>query len=121
LAQKSEGEKKGRGRRGRGGNGDAKYVNQDFIHNKTGDYATNYDMGEFLYRLHFLAQLNEVPIRVGIAPFGYLVAGITAFLFLFALITGLLLHWIKLYLIFLLSARSVNGKRFGQICIRLWG
>lgn len=96
LAQKSEGEKKGRGRRGRGGNGDAKYVNQDFIHNKTGDYATNYDMGEFLYRLHFLAQLNEVPIRVGIAPFGYLVAGITAFLFLFALITGLLLHWDKI-------------------------
>src|SRR5690606_22008134 len=55
-----------------------------------------YDMGEFLYRLHFLAQLNEVPIRIGIAPFGYLIAGITAFLFLFALITGLLLHWDKI-------------------------
>jgi len=96
LAQKTVEAKKVKGRRGRGGEGDGKYINHDFIHNKTGDYSTSYDMGEFLYRLHFLAQLNEVPIRVGIAPFGYLVAGITAFLFLFALITGLLLHWDKI-------------------------
>jgi len=93
--QKNSGDnKKGRGRRG--GASDAKYFNHDFVSNKSGDYSTNYDMGEFLYRLHFLAQLNEVPIRVGIAPFGYLVAGITSFLFLFALITGLLLHWDKI-------------------------
>jgi len=52
-------------------------------------------MGEFLYRLHFLAQLNVVPLRMG-APFGYLLAGIVSFLFLFALITGLLLHWEKI-------------------------
>lgn len=94
-AKKPEGASKGKGRRGRGGDDDSKYLNHDFIHNKTGDYSANYDMGEFLYRLHFLAQLNEVPIRVGIAPFGYLIAGITSFLFLFALITGLLLHWDK--------------------------
>ncbi len=58
-------------------------------------YADEYDMGEFLYRLHFLAQLNQVPIRLG-APFGYLLAGIVSFMFLFALITGLLLHWEKI-------------------------
>ncbi|MGH2622905.1 MAG: PepSY-associated TM helix domain-containing protein, partial [Sphingobacterium sp.] len=78
------------------GNNDPKYFNYDFLTQKSGDYQSSYDMGEFLYRLHFLAQLNQVPIRIGIAPFGYLVAGITSFLFLFALITGLLLHWEKI-------------------------
>lgn len=87
--------KKGRGR-GRGGNSDSKYFHYDFVQKKSGDYTTNYDMAEFLYRLHFLAQLNEVPIRIGIAPFGYFIAGLTSFLFLFALITGLLLHWDKI-------------------------
>lgn len=96
LAKTPQGAKPANGRRGRGGQGDGRYITHDFVHNKTGDYSTNYDMGEFLYRLHFLAQLNEVPIRIGIAPFGYLIAGITAFLFLFALITGLLLHWDKI-------------------------
>jgi len=48
-----------------------------------------------LYRLHFLAQLNVVPIRLG-APFGYLLAGVVSFIFLFALITGLMLHWDKM-------------------------
>src|SRR5690606_21176495 len=57
----AKGEKKGRRR---GARGDGKYFSYDFVEKKTGDYATNYDMGEFLYRLHFLAQLNEVPIRV---------------------------------------------------------
>ncbi len=93
LTPEKSGEKKGR-RRGR--SGDAKYFNYDFVSKETGDYVQNYDMGEFLYRLHFLAQLNEVPIRVGIAPFGYFIAGLTSFLFLFALITGLLLHWDKI-------------------------
>ncbi|MFB2119528.1 PepSY-associated TM helix domain-containing protein [Parapedobacter sp. 2B3] len=83
-----------RGRRGRG-NGDSAYFQYDFKQNKAGSYAESYDMGEFLYRLHFLAQLNQVPIRIG-TPFGYLVAGIVSFLFLFALITGLLLHWDKI-------------------------
>lgn len=96
LKNNPENSKKGKGKRARREQGDGKYIYQDFLNNKAGDYASNYDMGEFLYRLHFLAQLNEVPIQVGIAPFGYLVAGITAFLFLFALITGLLLHWDKI-------------------------
>lgn len=66
-----------------------------FGQKKAADYADSYDMGEFLYRLHFLAQLNAVPIRLGV-PFGYLLAGIVSFLFLFALITGLMLHWNKI-------------------------
>ncbi|WP_367332163.1 PepSY-associated TM helix domain-containing protein [Sphingobacterium multivorum] len=82
--------------RRRGGDDDSKNFTYNFANKKAGDYVQNYDMGEFLFRLHFLAQLNQVPIRVGIAPFGYLIAGITAFIFLFALITGLLLHWDKI-------------------------
>ncbi len=83
--------------RRRGGDDDSKNFTYNFANKKAGDYVQNYDMGEFLFRLHFLAQLNQVPIRVGIAPFGYLIAGITAFIFLFALITGLLLHWDKIF------------------------
>ncbi len=86
---------KKKGRR-RGGDDDSKNFTYNFANKKSGDYTQNYDMGEFLFRLHFMAQLNQVPIRVGIAPFGYLIAGITAFIFLFALITGLLLHWDKI-------------------------
>jgi uncharacterized iron-regulated membrane protein len=82
-------------RRGRGRNDDSAYFTYDFVNQKQADYGSSYDMGEFLYRLHFLAQLNIVPLRVGI-PFGYLLAGVVSFLFLFALITGLMLHWDKI-------------------------
>jgi len=88
--------KRGRGR-GRGGNDDAAYFSYDFTHKKELDYERGYDMGEFLYRLHFLAPLNAIrlPIPLG-APFGYLLAGVVSFIFLFALLTGLLLHWDKM-------------------------
>src|SRR5690606_32116871 len=88
----AEGQKRGRGRRG---NGDSAFFGYDFQQKKASSYADNYDMGEFLYRLHFLAQLNQVPIKIGY-PFGYALAGLVSFLFLFALITGLLLHWDKI-------------------------
>lgn len=71
------------------------YFYYNFTNQEKKSYSEAYDMGEFLYRLHFLAQLNQVPIKIGY-PFGYVVAGLVAFLFLFALITGLLLHWNKL-------------------------
>src|SRR5690606_17189472 len=58
-------------------------------------YNQEYDMGEFLYRLHFFAQLNKIPLRFG-HPFGYLLASVVAFIFLVALISGLLLHWDKI-------------------------
>jgi len=87
--------KRGRGR-GRGGDDDAAFFTYDFSRQQEADYASSYTIGEFLYRLHFLAQLNQVfPFRIGV-PFGYLLAGIISFIFLFALITGLLLHWNKL-------------------------
>ncbi|TYR36866.1 PepSY domain-containing protein [Sphingobacterium phlebotomi] len=82
-------------RRGRRGGGDATFFYYDFHQERASTYAESYDMGEFLYRLHFLAQLNQVPIRIGM-PFGYTLAGLVSFLFLFALITGLLLHWDKI-------------------------
>ncbi len=72
------------------------YFNYNYLSKTIGNYAENYDLGEFFYRLHFLAPLNQaVPFRLGFA-FGYLIAGIVSFLFLFALITGLLLHWDKI-------------------------
>lgn len=90
----TEGPAKKGGGRGHGRDDDSMYFNYNFARQTSGDYSEVYDMGEFLYRLHFLAQLNAVPIRLG-APFGYLVAGVVSFLFLFALFTGLMLHWNK--------------------------
>ena len=87
-------EKKGR-KRGRRDDGDGAYFKYNFYKGESKTYDQTYDLGEFLYRLHFLAQLNQVPIRIG-TPFGYLVAGLVSFFFLFALITGLLLHWDKI-------------------------
>ncbi|WP_353134386.1 PepSY-associated TM helix domain-containing protein [Pseudopedobacter sp.] len=59
-------------------------------------YAEAYGLSEFLYRLHFLAQLNIIPLPFRLSPFGYLIAGLTAFVFLMALITGILIHWDKI-------------------------
>lgn len=95
LVPKKQPEKKKEKGRGRRREGDGQYFKYNFIKGESKTYEQSYDMGEFLYRLHFLAQLNQVPIRIG-APFGYLLAGIIAFVFLFALITGLLLHWNKI-------------------------
>jgi hypothetical protein len=96
LKPKKKPEKKrGRGR-GRGGDDDSAFFTYDFSKQQEADYASSYTIGEFLYRLHFLAQVNQVfPFRIGV-PFGYLLAGIVSFIFLFALITGLLLHWNKI-------------------------
>ncbi|RNL74439.1 PepSY domain-containing protein [Sinomicrobium pectinilyticum] len=53
-------------------------------------YPGSYSIGEFLYRLHFFAQLNFFGTS------GYLLAGLVAFFFLFAVITGVLVHWNKI-------------------------
>ncbi len=55
---------------------------------RTADYAQTYTLGEFLYRLHFLAQIPY--------PVGYYLSGFTALFFLFAIITGVLVHWKKI-------------------------
>jgi uncharacterized iron-regulated membrane protein len=51
-------------------------------------YAEAYTLGEFLYRLHFFAQ-NPYPI-------GYYLSGLTALFFLFAIVTGIIVHWKKI-------------------------
>jgi len=51
-------------------------------------YEQSYSLGEFLYRLHFLAQIPY--------PVGYYLSGFIALFFLFAIITGVLLHWKKI-------------------------
>ncbi len=55
---------------------------------KTTTYEESYNLGEFIYRLHFLAQIPY--------PYGYYLAGFIALFFLFAIVTGVLLHWKKI-------------------------
>lgn len=55
---------------------------------KTSTYDEAYNLGEFIYRLHFLAQIPY--------PVGYYLSGFIALFFLFAIVTGVLLHWKKI-------------------------
>lgn len=55
---------------------------------KASTYEESYSLGEFLYRLHFLAQIPY--------PVGYYLSGFVALFFLFAIVTGILLHWQKI-------------------------
>lgn len=55
---------------------------------KTSTYVENYNLGEFIYRLHFLAQIPY--------PAGYYLSGFIALFFLFAIVTGVLVHWKKI-------------------------
>ncbi|NMH28692.1 PepSY-associated TM helix domain-containing protein [Flavobacterium silvaticum] len=55
---------------------------------KAETYEESYKIGEFLYRLHFFAQIPY--------PYGYYLSGFTALFFLFAIITGVLVHWKKI-------------------------
>ncbi|WP_419213709.1 PepSY-associated TM helix domain-containing protein [Maribacter sp. X9] len=64
------------------------FFSMDTKDKSTGDYKGTYHLGEFLYRLHFL---DQIPF-----PYGRLLAGLVAFFFLFALITGILVHWNKI-------------------------
>jgi len=50
-------------------------------------YYAFYSFGELLYRLHFF---NQVPIV------GVYIAGFVAFFFLFAIVTGVIIHWKKM-------------------------
>lgn len=60
----------------------------DTVDNTKGSYEGNYHLGEFLYRLHFL---DQIPY-----PYGRYLSGLVAFFFLFAIITGILVHWNKI-------------------------
>lgn len=69
-----------------GREGDFLYL--DFETFKTYSYENSYTLGEFLYRLHFFAQ---VPY-----PSGYFLSGFTALFLFFAVLTGVLVHWKKI-------------------------
>ncbi|WP_339713728.1 PepSY-associated TM helix domain-containing protein [uncultured Kriegella sp.] len=73
---------------GRGRRGNFFYMNMDTFEKK--DYGSNYSLGEFFYRLHFFAQLNLF------GRSGYFLAGLVAFFFLFAVLTGVIVHWKKI-------------------------
>ena len=67
---------------------EAQFLYLDNATYKTSTYAESYNLGEFIYRLHFLAQIPY--------PFGYYLSGFIALFFLFAIVTGVLLHWRKI-------------------------
>lgn len=62
----------------------------DAEENQRTDYTSNYSLGEFFYRLHFFAQLNFY------GRSGYILSGLVALFFLFAVITGVIVHWKKI-------------------------
>lgn len=66
----------------------ASFFYLDPVDKTTGTYYDSYSLGEFLYRLHFL---DQIPY-----PYGRYLAGLVAFFFLFAIITGILVHWDKI-------------------------
>ncbi|SHI53774.1 Uncharacterized iron-regulated membrane protein [Arenibacter nanhaiticus] len=72
----------------KGRRGNFFYLDMDSF--QKNDYASNYSLGEFFYRLHFFAQLNLV------GRSGYFLAGLVAFFFLFAVVTGVIIHWKKI-------------------------
>lgn len=52
------------------------------------DYISSYSLGEFLYRLHFFAQIPY--------PVGYYLSGFSALFLFFIVLTGILIHWKKI-------------------------
>ncbi len=62
------------------------YLDKDTLEEQS--YLSAYTLGEFIYRLHFFAQIPY--------PYGYLLSGFVAFFFLFAIITGTIVHWKKI-------------------------
>ncbi len=65
------------------------YFNLNTITYKKSDYYAFYSLGELLYRLHFLDQIPFI---------GIYLSGISAMFLLFAIITGLIIHWNKILL-----------------------
>ncbi|PQJ21902.1 PepSY domain-containing protein [Tenacibaculum sp. SG-28] len=63
------------------------YFYTDIITKDTKTYEEQYSLGEFLYRLHFLQQIPSI---------GVYLAGLISLFFLFAIITGTIVHWKKI-------------------------
>ena len=64
------------------------YFYLDPLTYKSYTYLKSYTLGEFLYRLHFFAQIYY--------PVGYYLSGFVALFFLFTIVTGVLVHWDKI-------------------------
>ncbi|MBL6447722.1 PepSY domain-containing protein [Fulvivirga sp. 29W222] len=64
------------------------FLYQDPDSQKSYSYFEDFTLGEFIYRLHFFAQIPY--------PYGYLLSGFVAFFFLFAIVTGIIVHWKKI-------------------------
>lgn len=65
----------------------ANYFSVDINSSNTEVYSEHYSLGEFLYRLHFLAQFPYI---------GIYLAGFVSLFFLFAIVTGVIVHWKKI-------------------------
>lgn len=63
------------------------YFSLDLTNYTTKDYQANYSFSEFIYRLHFLSQIPYI---------GTYLAGLVSLFFLFAIITGVYIHWDKI-------------------------
>lgn len=66
--------------------------NSAYFNINTRDYSIStyyqfYSIGELIYRLHFFSQIPTI---------GYYLAGLIAFFFLLAIITGVIVHWKKI-------------------------
>lgn len=63
-----------------------KYTSIDLKSGRTATYEEKYSLGEFLYRLHFFSQIPFI---------GAYLAGVISLFFLFAIVTGVIVHWKK--------------------------
>ncbi|MFT7899812.1 PepSY-associated TM helix domain-containing protein [Tenacibaculum ascidiaceicola] len=84
---------------------EAKYQNYQAINIHTGEtasYVEKYGLGEFLYRLHFFTQIPTI---------GIYLAGFVSLFFLFAIITGVIVHWKKIISNFYQFNPKVSLKR----------
>src|SRR5690606_12852084 len=80
--------------------GQGSFYYYDTKNGKHSNYQEKYSLGEFLYRLQFL---DQIPY-----PYGRYLAGLVAFFFLFAIFTGIVVHWKKIvsnFYLFLPSAK----------------
>ncbi|MDD7888129.1 PepSY domain-containing protein [Flavivirga sp. 57AJ16] len=66
------------------------FFSTNLTSHKIEKYSDSYTLGEFFYRLHFFAQLNFF------GRSGYFLSGLVAFFFLFAILTGVIVHWKKI-------------------------
>lgn len=67
---------------------DLVYYSYDLNTGESLDYSEHYTLGEFLYRLHFFHQIPGI---------GIYLSGFVSLFFLFAILTGLIVHWKKMF------------------------